>query len=194
MRRLIVLTLMLCAQPVAAQQAPGSDPADAAIASIRIIYERVKDNILRAAEMMSENDYQFRPTADVRTFGELIGHIANGNYAFCAAARGEDNPNQANIERTVRRRAELIRAVTASFAWCDPAYQLKAQDASGPAFLMGTQRTRFDALVFNNSHDDRHYGNIVTYMRLRGLVPPSSTRTDTTRAVLYGSGNRYRQR
>ena len=175
--------LLLCGAVSAAAQQPAMPrTGDAMVASIRAIYDRVRSNLTRAADMMSEHDYGYRPTADVRTFGELIGHIANGNFAFCAAALGAENPNKVNIERTVRDRPGLISTLAKSFAWCDPAYQISDADASGPAFLMGAQRTRYDALVINNSHDDQHYGNIVTYMRLRGLVPPSTQRTDTTRA------------
>ncbi len=179
--RFFVPVLILFADAAVAQQPAPAAPADGMMATIRAMYDRVKDNITQAAAMTPAHDYHYRPVADVRTFGELIGHIANGNFAFCAAARGEDNPNKMNIERTVKDKDDLVEALARSFAWCDPAYAISAADAAQPAFLMGSQRMRFDALVINSSHDDRHYGNIVTYMRLRGLVPPTTPRPDTTR-------------
>lgn len=143
------------------------------IAAIQPLYERVKDLYIRSAEQMPEEHYGFRPTESVRTFGEILGHVANENYLFCAAALGEDDPNETDFEKTTSK-AELLAAVKASFAYCDAAYHMSEARAMERATLFGNTGSRLWVLIFNVTHDSEHYGNIVTYVRMKGLVPPSS--------------------
>ena len=126
---------------------------------------------------MPESDYGFRATAQVRTFGEIIGHIADSQNFFCGVARG-GNPEYADtIERSGGTKAVLVKALKDSVAACesvyatiDPANALALVPAGkGDALLAMT-------LLDNVSHDNEHYGNIVTYMRLKGHVPPSTAR------------------
>lgn len=173
MKRFVLVLLLASVRPLAAQDAAAA--ADPIVESVRVLYEQVKGNVIRAAEEMPEENYAFRPTPDVRTFGELVGHIANTQYAFCAAALDEENPSGEDIEEARTTKAELVEAVRAAFGYCDEVYgQMTDADALETVSSFGGGRTRLWVLTFNATHDNLHYGNIVTYMRLNGLVPPSS--------------------
>lgn len=158
----------------AAQGAPA--PSNPAVASVRLTYDSVKDNILRSVDQMSEENYAFRATPEVRTFGQIIGHLANDQYLFCAAALGEANPEtKQDFEKTRTNKAGLAEAIRASFKYCDRAYQMSdAQATKWQTIPRFGERAPLAMLVLNAAHDNEHYGNIVTYMRIKGLVPPSS--------------------
>jgi uncharacterized damage-inducible protein DinB len=145
------------------------------VASVRLTYDSVKDYILRSVDQMSEENYAFRPTPEVRTFGQIIGHLANDQYLFCSAALGEKNPEAQDIEKTRTNKAGLAEAIRASFKYCDRAYQMgDAQAIKWQAIQGFGERAPLAMLVLNAAHNDEHYGNIVTYMRIKGMVPPSS--------------------
>jgi uncharacterized damage-inducible protein DinB len=144
------------------------------VASARTVYETVRGYLTRAAEAMPDEHYSFRPTDDVRTFRELLGHVANANYSYCSAALGVENPNKADIEKTATTKATMVKSLGDSFAHCDRAYAIDEARAHEKAHISGAERPRFYALVQNAAHDFEHYGNVVTYMRMKGLVPPSS--------------------
>lgn len=169
-----VALLVSVASPARAQDSTPAPSTDPVIASIRNMYEPTKRFITLAAEQMPEEHYDFRPTEEVRSFGELIGHIADAHYMMCSAGMKWDNP-QPQVERTVHAKAALVEALKASFAYCDEAYS-GARDAMAAETIqfMGSEQSRFYPLTFNIVHDNEHYGNIVTYMRMKGLVPPSS--------------------
>ena len=137
-------------------------------------YARVKDILLRSAEKMPEENYKFKPTEAVRSYGQIVGHVADAQFSFCSIALGEKNPAP-NIEKTKTSKADLIAALKESFAYCDKAYD-GMTDASGAQMvkLFGSDAPKFGALEVNNMHDLEHYGNLVTYMRLKNIVPPSS--------------------
>lgn len=169
-------------QPPPPQPAQPPPPLDLATA-IRNGHNNIKGNILKSAEKMSEADYGFKPAGimpEVRTWGQFIGHIANANFLLCSRAKGEPNPSKADIEKTVTARADLIKALTESFAYCDTVYSTLT-DASAVEKIAVTgpnnttrQVARAVSLMNNNSHNNEHYGNLVTYMRVKGIVPPSS--------------------
>jgi len=168
-RAWLVPVALLVAAPASAQMSGG----DGSVAGVRGLYETVRSYITAAAEQMPEDKYSFRPTEEVRSFGEIIGHVANSGYMFCAPVRGEKPPSQPDAEKLTSK-AELVAAVKASFAYCDAAHQLSATDASAPLQFFGQPHTKLSVLAFNMGHDFEHYGNLVTYMRLNGMVPPSS--------------------
>ena len=80
------IALLLAATPAFAQ----SDPLTKDITDL---YERIRLNLIETADLVSESDYSFRPTAEVRSIGELIGHVANAQYFFCSVVKGEASPN-----------------------------------------------------------------------------------------------------
>jgi uncharacterized damage-inducible protein DinB len=145
------------------------------VGAARVEYDRVKDYLLKSAEQMPESDYAIKPTATVRSFGEIIGHLASTQFIFCAAAQNQKNPQIADIEKTHTAKTALVDALRASFAYCDSAYAMTDAQALGAIALPNwDQQSPLSVLILNIAHDNEHYGNIVTYLRLRGLVPPSS--------------------
>ena len=144
------------------------------VASVTPLYEMAKGWLTKSAEQMPEANYSFKPTPEIRSFGQIIGHVANSQYVFCAAVKGEENPSKADFEKTTAK-ADLVKALNDSFAYCDGAYQINDMKAMEEITLMGSMKgSRLWGLTLNLSHDFEHYGNVVTYMRLKGMVPPSS--------------------
>ncbi len=177
-RTVAVLSVALLAvSPLAAQPARSASPApDAAIAALRTNWQQVIDNIAVAATELTEAEYAYRPVATVRTFGELIGHIAGSQNMICAAALGEPQPAEDAVERAAKTKAALVEALRQSTAYCAKAYAINAATAGMATELFGSPSTRVGALTLNAVHDGEHYGNIITYLRMMGKVPPSSRR------------------
>ncbi len=141
-------------------------------------YMNVRNNVMRSAEKMPEADYVFKPTPEVRSFGEQIAHIADDQYNICSGAKGETrNASYTAIESSLTKKADLVPALKKAFEYCDGAFE-SMTDASGAEMPKGTKlrMPRLSILTFNTSHTWLHYGNIIVYLRLKGLVPPSSER------------------
>jgi uncharacterized damage-inducible protein DinB len=136
-------------------------------------YRIVKDFVIRAAEKMPESAYDFKPTPEVRSFGQLIGHIADDQYAYCSAVKGENRPSE--LEKTSPPKTEMVPALKSAFAYCDSAYQsLVDTSATDKVKFRGRYAPKLTVLTLHAGHAWEHYGNVVVYMRLKGLVPPSS--------------------
>ncbi len=166
-----VLTLLVLS-PLTLLAQSSDNPLSAAVKSQ---YTMAKNNLIKSAEKMPEADYSFKPTDQVRSFGELIGHVSNASYMFCSAASGETNPNKANIEKTKTSKADLVQAIKDAFAFCDKAYDSLTDATAADKVKFGrSEMPRLGVLTFNNMHDFEHYGNVVTYLRLKNIVPPSS--------------------
>jgi len=146
-------------------------------ASVKVDYQTVRNFVVRAAEKMPADDYAFKPTPEVRSFAQQIAHIADDQYNLCAPAKGETRKaGYTAIEDSLTTKADLITALKDAFAYCDSAFAMLT-DASGSDPAVGkTGRTKFGMLNWNVWHTWEHYGNIVVYLRLKGLVPPSSER------------------
>jgi uncharacterized damage-inducible protein DinB len=137
-------------------------------------YGFLKDVLLRSAEKMPEENYNFKPTEAVRSFGQVLGHVADAQYLFCSMALGEKNPAP-NVEKTKTSKGELIAALKEAFAYCDKAHgSVTNASASQMVKFHGVEMSKLDVLTVNNMHTVEHYGNIVTYLRLKNIVPPSS--------------------
>jgi hypothetical protein len=147
-------------------------------AGVRTAWEGGKRNLTRSAELMPEKDDGFRPVDTVRTFGEILAHVAGANYVFCSAAKGEKSPHaEAAFEKTSTTRAQIIKVLNDSIAYCDGAYAAlddkRAAETVELPFGMG-KGARALPLLLNSGHVQEHYGNLVTYFRVKGMVPPSS--------------------
>lgn len=146
-------------------------------ASTKKNWNEVKRNLAESATLMPERGYAFRPTADVRTFGQILGHVANEHYAMCSQATGKPNPQERADFEAVKAKADLVKALNESIAFCDAAYAaLKDEPAAVAPLRTGGSDSRFSVLAFNVVHDNEHYGNLVTYLRMNKLVPPSTAR------------------
>ncbi len=136
----------------------------------------VSRNAVEAAEKMPEAEFAFTPSKEVRTFGGFIGHIANSEFNYCARAKGEANPNKEDFEK-VAGKAALVAGIKAAAAYCDAVYKGMNDAALSEMVAMGqSQQPRGQILVQNISHTNEHYGNLVTYMRIKNIVPPSTER------------------
>jgi uncharacterized damage-inducible protein DinB len=148
--------------------------ADPLSGGIKGIYNIAKNNVVKAAEKMPEENYAFKPSPDVRSFGQIIGHVADAQYLFCSAATGDKNPSP-GIEKSKTTKADLVKALNDAFAYCDKAYDgMTDAHAAEVVKFFGRDQARLTILAFNSAHDMEHYGNLVTYMRIKGLMPPSS--------------------
>ena len=171
-----VLTLvLLCAFPAIAAAQSGGEASRAVTTSLKSLNDITMGNILKTAEMLDEELYSYRPTEDVRSVGQLLGHLANAQYMFCSIAGGKENPSTVNIEETVTAKADLVAALKESSAFCTSVYD-GMSDAAGAEIksVFGMEMAASAVLAFNSAHNYEHYGNLVTYMRMNGLVPPSS--------------------
>jgi uncharacterized damage-inducible protein DinB len=133
----------------------------------------VKGFIVDSAKEMPEADFAFKPTPEVRSFGQIIGHVADANYAICSTVLGEKNPSP-GIEKSKTAKADLEVALAGSYDYCERAYNLPDKDTGMKIKLFGHENTRLGALLVNLTHNWEHYGNLVTYLRIKGHVPPSS--------------------
>jgi uncharacterized damage-inducible protein DinB len=177
MYRLLVV-FSVAAIPVFAQS--GTDAAKAAAmanplsGAAKWMYQMSKVDLLKSAQEMPEENYSFKPVDTVRTFGQLVGHVADGQYEFCSAAVG-DKSQHASVEKSKTSKADLIAALQEAFSYCDKAYDMMtdAQAAQMMSFF-GHDAPKLSILSFNIAHNMEHYGNMITYLRIKGLVPPSS--------------------
>ena len=167
-------TLLLCllALPAFSQEKQSSDNPFSTINQRG--YERTKGILLRSAEKMPEENYGFKPVDTVRTYGQIIGHLADAQYLFCSTASGEKNPDP-KIEKTKTSKADLVAALKGGFAYCDKVYDSMTDAASTQMVkFFGNDVPKFAVLSINMGHNMEHYGNLVTYMRIKGIVPPTS--------------------
>jgi uncharacterized damage-inducible protein DinB len=176
MKRLAFSTMILLSATLASAQP--SAPDTGYTATVRSSWNSVKRYVTASAEKMPAENYGFRPTPEVRTFGELIGHLANEHYLLCSPLKGEANPMaKVDFEKTTAK-ADLVKAINDSNAYCDAAYAAAKDEPKTIASFSETRRdTPFRVMLLNVTHDNEHYGNIITYLRMKGLVPPSSTPT-----------------
>lgn len=139
------------------------------------LYDMAIGNVIKAAEAMPEADFSFKPVATVRSFGEIAGHVADAQYTFCSAAKGEQKA--APGAEKMKTKSEIVTALKNAKSYCDTAYgMLTLANAGDVMKLFGGERARIGVLEFNTVHTYEHYGNLVTYMRIKGQVPPSSQR------------------
>jgi uncharacterized damage-inducible protein DinB len=179
----VVIVAVAClAGDASAQLPPTTGPGGAISAGANWGFATVKRNVLEAAQKMPEAEYGFKPVDSVRTFGQLVGHVANAQFAFCSTVKGEANPNQGKNSETLATKTELVGALEQSIAYCDGVYA-GMTDALGVGMvkLFGTEMSKITALYGNVAHTNEHYGNLVTYMRIKGHVPPSTERAQAPR-------------
>ena len=176
---LVVLSVAFVSARPSAQTPP---PAGKVIATaIQREWASAKKNIVQSAEIMPEANYSFKPAGtapEVRTFGAILAHVAGASYLYCAAAKGVEPPHQeGDFEKTATTRAAIMKALNDAMAYCDQVYNsysdAQLSEMGNAAFASG-KAPRINALLGNIGHLNEHYGNLVTYFRAKGIVPPSS--------------------
>ncbi len=174
MRRSLMI-LAIAAAPLAAQQQQSALPPNAGVASAKAVWMIPHGFVAKALEQTPESLFAFKPTPEVRSLGQLFAHVADGEHLFCSLALGEPMMDS-GVEKTRKTKAELIQALKEAAAHCDKAYAQNDVAGHTPASFFGQSVNRMWLLNMNGAHDYEHYGNIVTYLRLKGIVPPSSQR------------------
>jgi uncharacterized damage-inducible protein DinB len=172
---LCLLLAVVTAVPAALLgQEKAAAPANPITASEKGIYSFISNAVIGAAQKVPEENYSFKPTPEVRSFGQLVGHVADANYMFCSLASGEANPGK-DIEKTKTSKADLVASLKDAVAYCNKAFE-GMTDAKGGQIVkfMNFDLARMTMFSLNTAHTDEHYGNMVTYMRLKGIVPPTS--------------------
>ena len=169
MKRLMI-ALMFVAAPAYGQAAA----AVTGVGTARMVWTMNTNYFTKSAEQVSEADYAFKPVATVRSFGELVGHVAGAQNMFCAAALGETMKSEDDIEKSAKTKDALVAALKASNEYCKKAYAMTDVQAGASVKLFGSDQSKMFVLMLNASHVGEHYGNAVTYMRMRNMVPPSS--------------------
>ena len=172
------ITVFLFAVAFSTSAAAQTAPANPITQTLRGAWTEAKTNVRRSADVMPEAKYGFRPVETVRSFGAILAHVAGASYEFCAAAKNEKAPYAEDaFEKSAKTRADIVKALDGAIAYCDEVYKTlddtKALEITNGAFGAG-KRPRMAALFGNTGHFVEHYGNLVTYLRINGLVPPSS--------------------
>jgi uncharacterized damage-inducible protein DinB len=179
---LCCLGVLLVPMAVAAQttDAGFNEALSPSMASVvKNMHATIRQNLADAAASMPAEEYSFKATPQVRSFAELVGHVVNGNFFFCSQAKGEPPPSKDNFERMTDK-AALVKGINDALKYCDDVYN-GTTDANFNALITMAgpakqQASRGSVLVFNTTHNNEHYGNMVVYMRLKGHVPPSTAR------------------
>ena len=132
---------------------------------------------------MADADYNFRPQGaapEVMTFGQIVAHLVAANYNICASAKPEPAPKHAANDKEMQPKADLVKMLNEALAYCDAIYDAQTSATinemlkrPGPNNTT-LERARGNSLISNIAHNNEHYGNLVTYMRAKGIVPPSS--------------------
>lgn len=161
----IVAAAFAAAFPLQAQENPLSGDAKRA-------YEAIKTNLARMADKMPEEHYGFQPTPEIRTFGQLVAHVADSQARNCSSVMGEAKALDAASKKS---KAELVAALKESFSICDAAFNALT-DASALQMVEGRRgpRPRLGVLNGVTTHSNEEYGYMAVYLRLKGIVPPSS--------------------
>jgi len=155
-----------------AQQSGAPQNANPMIAELKQMYTTIKNNHIKMAEKMSEENYSFKATADVRTFGQLVAHVADSQARTCSAVNGEQKAVNAGSKTA---KADLVAAIKESFDMCDKAFDSLTDAKAAEMVSMGQrQRSKLGLLAAMVSHSNEEYGYMAVYLRLKNVVPPSS--------------------
>ena len=172
----LIIAASLFAATLAAQSAAPTPPKNPIVATSQALFGIAKSDIMRSLDRISEDLWVYQPTPDVRTMGQLFAHVADGQYEFCGAT-AEGGAPQKDVEHTAKTKADVTAALKEAFAYCDAQYaKMTDASAAGIVDFFGRKATRIGIMDFNIAHTMEHYGNLVTYMRLKGIVPPSSSK------------------
>jgi hypothetical protein len=183
------------APPAAAPQTPAPMPADPLATFVKGQWANVSKNLIGSAEQMPETNFGMKlgTSAEVRTFGSMLGHVINANYLFCSRAKGEANPQTVNYETTAQTKAQLVAAMHAAMDYCGPLYASLTDTSALVAVTPppggrgpGRLYPFIQPLLTNVIHNNEEYGNLVGYFRSANLVPPS---TAAANAAAAGRGN-----
>jgi len=180
MKPTLTLTAMFAAIAVvhaAAQSAP--PPGQKLTLASQAIggYTAIQRDLLEAAELMPEADYLFKPTPEMRPFGQLISHVALTQFRTCSLLQGGPSPKAAEKEETPRSKAVLIALLKESATFCNPLVTAMTDESMVQLIKAGpVEAARGLMLIGLSVHGNEVYGTIAVYLRLKGIVPPTTAR------------------
>jgi hypothetical protein len=155
------------------QGTPATGTGSPLASEVQTNYARIKDNVIKAAEKMPPESYSYKPTPDIRTFARVVNHVIEAQFRICGASNGVAEAQKPPADTADK--AAIVEALKASFAECDKAYA-GVTDANMAELLQfgPAKRTRLSMLWGNVAHDNEQYATLSLYLRLKGIVPPSS--------------------
>ena len=173
------LLFAFAASSLSAQAPPRPRPPETYAMYLQGQYAGLKRNIIGSAEKMPAEHYSFKPSPGVRTYAEQLGHVIDTQFFFCNAVEGGPNPGTGKDFEKITERAAMVEAVKEAFAYCDDAFSSLTTETAMEMITIGVapnqrQVARVNQLTMVIVHGNEHYGNLVTYMRMKGVVPPSS--------------------
>ena len=172
MRRVVIAGAVVWIAAVCGAQAPAGPSGPAA--EVQGYYNRLKPNVIKAAEKMPDADYQFRPTPDIRTFARIVNHVTEAQQRTCSAMIGA-TPDPKSVPSDTADKATIVAALKASFDVCDKAYGALTDANMAETVQIGQgKRSRIGMAWGNASHDNEQYAELSTYLRLKGIVPPTA--------------------
>lgn len=156
-------------------------PATSAASEVRASYFHLRPNVLKAAAKMTAEDYGYKPTAEVRTFARVVNHVTEAQLHSCGAVVGGGAGDGVKVPSDTASKDEILAALKASFEVCDKAYIAVTDENLAEMLTVGAgmgpmpaKRSRIGILWGNVSHDNEQYATLALYLRLKGLVPPTS--------------------
>lgn len=153
------------------------------IGTLKFFYDYNKRNILASAEKMSEANYGFKPSPDIRSFGEVLGHITDVNFMTCSAMKGEANPRPDSVEKNAKTKDDFLKALKASHDYCDGAFANLSEALMKETYKVEDRvHPKAGMVILNTQHGMEHYGNLVIYLRMKGIVPPTTERAQQRQA------------
>ena len=169
---LLMATMFLMAGACVAQAPAAFTPGPAG--EVQAAYNRVKPNVLKAADKMPEADFQYKPTPEIRTFARIVNHVTEAQFHTCSALSGATFDPK-SVPSDTADKATVIAGLKASFAACDTAYAALTDATMTEVLTLGpVKRSRIGLAWGNVSHDNEQYAELSTYLRLKGLVPPTA--------------------
>ena len=176
MKKLISFALLpaFCACLYAAGDTKSPSMENPLSTSAKGLFMMAKNNIMKSAQEMPEGDYSFKPVDSVRSYGQILAHVADSQYEFCSAVL-EDKKEHPSVEKSATTKEQIMVELKTAFGYCEGAFsQMTDAHAANMVGFFGRQMPKLSVLSFNTAHTDEHYGNLVTYLRIKGMVPPSS--------------------
>ena len=142
------------------------------VADGKQVFTPIKNNLVKLAEKMPADLYEFKPAPEMRSFGALMAHIADAQTRNCSAASGE---TKAATAASKTSKDDLVAALKESMATCDSAWaSLTEANALIMTKFRNGERSKLGIMMYNNVHSNEEYGYASVYLRVKGIVPPSS--------------------
>jgi hypothetical protein len=192
MKRGLIAVSLLFASSAAFAQPPAAGQTLTVVTSVQRAYATMKTNLNQAANEMPDADYTSKPSTmpEVRTFGQLLAHVAQSQFGTCAVAKGVPNPMMGHqLETELKTKAEFVKALADSFTFCDDAYSNLTDANANDMLMQGRGQITRAALLMNNIvHDNEMAGTTYVYMRAKNHVPPSTENAPMRGAAPAGGG------